>query len=84
MELLVLVIGLIALGLLALRYGYDSRDGFGGVEHGIGAFKSPYSDPAYDLELSREIQQSRRRYAGRGKIVDTRSQQADRELEQAA
>jgi hypothetical protein len=28
MELFMLVIGLVALGLLANRFGYDSRDGF--------------------------------------------------------
>src|SRR5829696_10213095 len=71
MELLVLIIGLVTLGLLAMRFGYDSRPGFGTVERGIDAFGSAWTDPIYDQELARETREARLRRLGRDEAVIT-------------
>ena len=84
MELLALIIGLIALGLLATRFGYDSRDGFGTMAHGERATLNGWTDPAYEQELAREIQEARRHCLARSRDVDTPLQQAHVDLAQAA
>jgi hypothetical protein len=61
MELLVVVIGLVVLDLLALRFGYDSRDGFGSLVNATGASRTWWSDPTYEQELAREIRDARQR-----------------------
>lgn len=61
MELLVLVIALVALDLLSLRFGYDSRDVFGKVAHGVGASVVGWSDAAYEQELAHQILEARQR-----------------------
>ena len=61
MELLVLLIALVLLGLLAVRFGYDSRDGFRTRPHGIGSSTMGWTDPAYDQELAREALSARQR-----------------------
>ena len=61
MELLVLVIALVALDLLSLRFGYDSRDLFGKVAHGVGASVMGWSDATYERELAHQILEARQR-----------------------
>lgn len=68
MELVAFVIiGLIALDLLAYRYGTDSREGFGQTRSYRGATPPARSGAAFDLELARQLQQARRVHAGSAK-----------------
>jgi hypothetical protein len=60
MELLVLLIALVALDLLALRFGYDSRGGLGNMAHGEVGSTAGGSDLNHEQELAREIQEARR------------------------
>jgi hypothetical protein len=84
MELLVLAIGLVALDLLAMRFGADSRAGFGRMAHGPGASVMGWSDPAYEQELAQELLQARRRRLARNQDAATPLQQAHRDLARAA
>ena len=84
MELLALIIGLIALDLLAIRFGHDSRDGFGTVAHGMGASLMGWSDSTYEQELAHEIQEARQGLLARSQVVGTPPQQAHSDLAQAA
>ena len=84
MELLVLVIGLVALDLLAMHFGYDSRDGIGGAAHGQGSPASRWSESAYDKELAREIREARHRRLAGSQAIDTRREQAHDEFTQQA
>src|SRR5215217_2219619 len=80
MELLVLVIGLVALDLLAIRFGHDSRDGFGTVAHGGGASLIGWSDSMYEQELARELQEARQRRMAGSEVADSPLQQAHDDL----
>ena len=84
MELLVLIIGLVALSLLAMRFGYDSRPGFGTVERGMDAFGTSWTDPIYDQELARETRQARLRRLAGDEVVTSRFRQTESDLVQAA
>jgi hypothetical protein len=84
MELLILVIGLVTLDLLALRFGQDSRDGFRTMRHGMEAAGARRFDPAYEVELARELQEARQRRLGRGRVVASRFGQSGGSFEQAA
>jgi hypothetical protein len=85
MELLVvLVIGLIALDLLALRFGYDSRDHMRAGAHGGVAVVRRDSDPTHEQELAREIRQARQRRLTCRRIADTPLRHADSDVMQAA
>jgi hypothetical protein len=84
MELLILVIGLVVLDLLALRFGHDSRDGFGTEAHAGGASVMGWLDSTYEQELAHEIQEARQRRLARGQVASTRLQQAHDDLAQAA
>jgi hypothetical protein len=69
MELLILIIGLVALDLLALRFGSDSREGFGTRAHRRGAFVMGWSDPAYEQNLAHELLQARYRRLARSHVA---------------
>jgi hypothetical protein len=84
MELFVLVIGLIALDLLAIRFGHDSRDGFGTVAHGMGASLMGWSDSTYEQELAHEIQEVRQRRLAHSEFADTPLQRAHDHVAEAA
>jgi hypothetical protein len=84
MELLVLVIGLIALDLLAVRFGHDSRDGFGAVAHGGETSLMGWSDSTYERELAHEVLQARQHRLARNQVEGTPLQQADDDLALAA
>ena len=84
MELLVLVIGLIALDLLAMRFGRDSRDGFGTNARGAETSLMGWSDSAHDQELARELQAARHRRLVHSHVADSPLQQAHGDLAQAA
>lgn len=84
MELLVLVIALVALDLLSLRFGHDSRDVFGNEAHGVGASVVGWSDSTYEQELAHEILQARQRRLPRSQAADTPNQQARVDLARAA
>jgi hypothetical protein len=70
MELLVLVIGLIALDVLAVRFGYDSRDHMHDGGHGRGTPVGHGSNPTHEQELARELRQARQRRLARGQAAD--------------
>ena len=84
MELLVLVIGLVALGLLANRFGYDSRDGFNNKVHSRGVSATGWFDSAYKQELARQILEARRHRVSDSRVMDSQRHQRDGELAQAA
>ena len=84
MELLVLVIGLVALDLLAMRFGADSRDGFGILAHARSASVMGWSDPTYEQELAQELLQARRRRLARNQVAATPLHQAHDDLARAA
>jgi hypothetical protein len=84
MELLVLVIGLMVLGLLAARFGYDSRDGFGTAAQGTDAYRSGRTALAYEQELARETQNARRHRLGVSREVTVRPQAETDDFAQAA
>jgi hypothetical protein len=82
MALLILVIGLVALGLLAHRFGYDSRDGFGVMARG--AATSGWSNRFHDRELARETLEARQRRIAGSRPTDAQLQPSDPGLPQAA
>jgi hypothetical protein len=84
MELLVLVIGLIALDLLAMRFSRDSRDGFGTRARGAETTLMGWSDSAHDQELARELLVARHRRLVHSQVTDSPLQQAHDDLAQAA
>jgi hypothetical protein len=84
MELLMLVIGLLVLGLLAHRFGYDSREGFSVEGQGASMPKLGWSNPFFDRELARETLEARQRRIIRGHASDARLQPADCDLPHAA
>jgi hypothetical protein len=84
MELLVLVIGLVALGLLATRFGYDSRDGFSNKVHGRGVSATGRFDSAYEQELAREILEARRHRVSDSRVVNSQRHHTNDDLAQAA
>jgi hypothetical protein len=84
MELLALIIGLIALDLLAIRFGHDSRDSIGTMAHRRGAPLNGWSDSIYEQKLAHEIQEARQGRLARSQVVGTPPQQAHSDLAQAA
>jgi len=84
MELLVLVIGLIALDLLTIRFSHDSRDGFSTMAHGGETSLMGWSDSTYERDLAHEIQEARLHRLARSQVVETPLQQAHDDLVQAA
>jgi hypothetical protein len=84
MELLALIIGLIALGVLATRFGYDSRDGFSAMAHGERATMIGWTDPTYEQELAREIHEARERRLAHSQDAAPALQPALDDLPQAA
>jgi hypothetical protein len=84
MELLVLVIGLMVLGLLAARFGHDSRDGFGTVAHGARTSRAGWSALAYEQELARETLHARRHRLGVSREVTAQPQAETDDFAQAA
>ena len=84
MELLVLIIGLVVLDLLAIRFGHDSRDGFGTMAHGGETSLMGWSDSTYEQELAYEIQQARQCRLAHSHVADTLLQQVDDDLARAA
>jgi hypothetical protein len=84
MELLALIIGLIALDLLAIRFGYDSRDGSGAMAHAERATLIGWIDPTYEQELAHEIQEARQRRLAQSQVTAAPLQQALDDLPQAA
>jgi hypothetical protein len=84
MELFILVIGLVVLGLLAHRFGYDSRDSFGATGRGVGESTLGWSNPFYDRELARETLEARQRRMANSQAADAQLQPVDRSLPHAA
>jgi hypothetical protein len=83
-ELLVLTIGLVTLGLLAMRFGYDSRPGFGTAERGMDAFGTAWTDPIYDQELARETREVRLRRLAPDEVIISKFRQTEGDFVQAA
>lgn len=84
MELLVLVIGLMTLGLLAVRFGHDSRDGFGFMADRTDTAQLGRMDLAYEQALARETRMARQRRLGVGREVVMQPQEAGEDFAQAA
>jgi hypothetical protein len=84
MELLVLVISLAVLGIVANRFGCDSRDGFGAMAPSQGTSVKRWSDPADEQKLAHELLQAQRsRLAGRH-VTATPLEQTRDDFSQAA
>lgn len=59
-----IIIGLIALDLLAYRYGTDSREGLDDAGRFRRGASRARQDVAFERELARELQQARQRRVG--------------------
>jgi hypothetical protein len=79
-----LTIGLVTLGLLAMRFGYDSRPGFGTAERGMDAFGTAWTDPIYDQELARETREVRLRRLAPDEVIISKFRQTEGDFVQAA
>jgi hypothetical protein len=84
MELLVLVLGLIALDLLALRFAQDSRDGFVKTRRGIGTDRRHLPNPTFDRMLAREIRAARQRRIEREQDAASPLREIEGDIAQAA
>jgi hypothetical protein len=84
MELLALLIALIALDLLSIRFGHDSRDGFGAMPHGREPSEIDWSDSTYERELAHQTQEARQRRLAPSQFADTSLLQAPDHLPRAA
>lgn len=60
MELLIAFLALVALGLLAARFGYDSRDGYRSHEHELASYGMTWDELAHQEQLAAEIETARR------------------------
>jgi len=84
MELLALIIALIALDLLSIRFGHDSRDGLGATPHGREPSQFDWSDSTYERALVHQAQEARQRRLAHSQFAATSLQQAPDHLPRAA
>ncbi len=83
MALIVFLLCLIAIGLLALRFGYDSRPGFS-ASWSFASDWMPRADAAHDEELARELNAARQRRPSSSHVEEILVEGATEELARAA
>lgn len=59
MELLIAILALAALGPLAARFGYDSRDGYRSPEQQLASYAVTWDERAHQEQLAAQVEAAR-------------------------